>query len=250
MTKNAGNNVPQELTMTESTPVRYFPPVRLADAGPVDPETIEAHALALADQRVRGLAMQLKVKLRSLVELASFYSVMSQAAEGALVDGITAEAWLEQRLRELDAEIDVTKGEHAAMDQRLKARTTRRQPLLNAVSVRLTSHERELEVLSNRLSLAKQQAAEGGNQFQKLIDAGLSREQIAKLGDVEDPVDKQARDIARMEARIAELRSETPKLKAFADDLRHDPAHLDGLDGLDQLIAAAQPVPETGEREA
>lgn len=241
---------PEPVTMSNSKPhtvtraQRYFAPLKLADVSHLDVEAIEVHCLALGDANLRGIAIRITQQIKRLVDQAGMASLISAAVEAARVSGGDPQEHLEGMLRAVTDELAATKSEHTNAEQRRKARMTRLQPLLNAVSMRLTSHERELEVLSNRLSLAKQQVAEGFNQFQRLLDAGLSREQIAKLGDIENPVDVRAREIARMEARIAELRGEIPKLKAFSDDPRHDPAHLNGLDGFDQLILAALPAPE------
>lgn len=224
---------------------RYFAPLKLADVRHLDIEAIEAHCLALGDANLRGIAIRITQQIKRLVDQAGMASLISAAVEAARVSGGDPQEHLEGMLRAVTDELAATKSEHTNAGQRRDARHNRLQPLLSAVSMRLTCHQSELERLLDRLRLTMRPAAEGANPYQKLIDAGLTPEQIAKLGgDIENPVDARARDIARMKARIAELRGAIPKLKAFSDDPRHDPAHLDGLDGFDQLIAAARPVQE------
>lgn len=235
--------LPRESSI-EIHPTRVFPTIRLGDTGPVDSATIERHFLSISDTHVRGLAMQCVVALRKQIELAAFPSFMSLAVEAAQADGIPAAQWLEQKLADIRAETEMTKIEHARLETRRKVRADRLQPLQSAVSARMTAANVELQTLVERVQAASRAPLmRPQNPYQRLVDAGLSAEQIKVLG-AENVVARQATELEAVKFRIPLLTVEIAKYQAFSADRTCNPDHLQGLDGFDSLIRAAQNIVE------
>lgn len=243
-TLHLGDIAPKEPVMIETTPARYFPPIHLAEVGALHHSEIEEHCLALGDAKLRGLAMRTVAELHRLVDQVGMAALISEAVEGAQKHGGSAEEHLQRRLEAVISERTFTKAEFAKADERRTTRMDRLAPLVHAASMRLTHAKSTLSRLTRRLDLAKAPLPAGqANAYQALIDAGLKPEQIALVGEV-DPDAARKAEAQRLREQIAELRAEIPALQAFSDDPRHDPAHLAGLKGLDELVEAARPVPE------
>ena len=229
---------------SETATTRVLPAIRLGDTRPVDSSVIEQHCLAVGDQQLRVLALQCVGATRKLLDQGAFASFLSQAVERAPAEGITPDEWLARTLQVIEVEIQATTAEHARFDTRRKSRADRLQPLKDAVSTRLTSAETEIKRLAELVYAADRRPFGGQpNQFQRLIDAGLKPEQIALVG-TENPVNRVAEDAARAKARIEVLQAQLPALWAFSSDPQSDHRHLQGLDGFDALIAAAQNIAE------
>ena len=229
-----------------AVPARFFPPIRLGDAGPVHSGIIERHALGFGDAAVRNLASRCAAALERLVFESAYAHFASAAIEATQTDGGTPTAWLEQALHSLESETVAAKIDRGRHDTRVKARTDRLQPLKSAVSARLTACEVEAPRLAERIRLAEKnpygdQATV--SQYQKLIDAGLKPEQIALVG-TENPMSKILAEVECSKARIAVLLAELPALRAFSVDPRCSPAHLEGLAGFDAQIAASLNIVE------
>lgn len=239
------NELPVIMEHLTSAPARIFASIRLGDAAPVPSGVIERHALGFGDAAVRRLASQCAATLERLVFENAYASYASRAIEAAHTDGGTPTDWLKQTLQALQAETAIAKTERARHDARVKARSDRLQPLKSAVSVRLMACEVEIPRLAERVRSAQKHpfGLQSENQYQKLIDAGLTSEQIALVG-TENPVSKILEEAERHKARIALLQSELPALRAFAADPRCSPLHLEGLGGFDALIATSQNITE------
>lgn len=233
------------MNTAETTLPRYFDQIRPGTTEPVDSATIERHALTFGDAKVRVLAGQCVSVLERLTREAAYASFVSRAVEAAQVDGCTPAEWLINTQQAIEEEIDATKQEHSRHDARQKNRMNRLTPLRSAVSQRLTSDERELQVLLENVRLAElfPFGNQSENQYQKLIDAGLTPEQI-KLTGTENPVSHIAQKAEVAKARLALLQAELPALWAFSNDPLHSTEHLAGLDGFDALIAASLNIVE------
>lgn len=235
----------EHTTSAPAAPARFFAQIRLGDAAPVDSAVIERHALAFGDATVRRLASRCAAALEQLVHENAFSHFASMAIEAAQTEGSTPACWLEQALHTLEAETAAARIERGRHDARVKARSDRLQPLKSAVDARLTACVVEGPRLAERVRLAE--AAPFGHQspsqYQRLIDAGLTHEQIRLTG-VENPVSQTEKDIEAAKARIAVLRAELPALRAFSADPRCSPMHLEGLAGFDALIAASLNIVE------
>lgn len=232
------------MNTAETTLPRYFSPIKLGTAEPVDSGTIERQALVFGNTELQGLAIRCTAALDRLARAAAYTNFMSRAAEASHAHGGTPAEWLTNTLQAIEEEIDATKQEHGRHDARQKTRRNCLTPLELAVGQRLTSHERELQVLLENVRLAEQSpfGDQSKNVYQRLIDAGLKPEQIALVG-IENPVSKIERDTELAKVRIAELQGELPALWAFSNDPLHSPEHLTGL-GFEALIAASLNIVE------
>lgn len=230
-----------------TAPARVFPQIRLGAAGPVESAVIERHVLASEDRRLQGLAVHCANALTRLAKQGAQASFLSQAIEETLGTDVTPEEWLASTLKAIESEIEATKQEHARHEVRHKARSARLGPLRAAVSARLTAAEVEIPRLAEKVRSAELHpfGNQAANQYQKLVDAGLKPEQIALVG-TENPVSRIAAEAEAAKARIEVLQAELPALWAFSRDPRSNPDHLNGLEGFDALIAAAQNVVEEG----
>jgi hypothetical protein len=233
------------IVLSPAVPDRILQPIRLGDAAPVHSSVIERHALGFGDSAVRNLASRCAAALERLVYECGYANFASMAVEAAHTDGGTPTAWLEQALHSLETETAAARIERGRHDARVKARTDRLQPLKSAVTARLTACEVDIPRLAERVRSAQKHpfGHQSESQYQKLIDAGLKPEQIALVG-TENPVSKILEEAERHKARIAALQAELPALHAFSADPRCSPAHLEGLDGFDALIAASSLITE------
>ena len=228
----------------ETVTSRVFPAIRLGDTRPVDSAAIEQHCLAVGDQHLRGLASQCVGATRKLLDQGAFASFLSQAVERAPADRITPDAWLERELQIIEAEIEQTRLEHTRYEQRRKAREDHLQPLRGEILRRWNRAEVELKALVEHVQAAgRSHLMKPQNPFQRLVDAGLSPEQIKRIG-TENLEDKQATKVEAMKGRIPVLQAEIAKYQVFSADRTCNPDPLQGLEGLDELIAAARLVPE------
>lgn len=235
----------EKITSAPVAPVRVFAPIRLGDAAPVHSSVIERHALGFGDAAVRNLASRCVAALERLVYESAFAHFASAAIEAAQTDGSTPTAWLEQTLHTLESETAAARIERSRHDARAKARSDRLRPLEFAVSARLTACEIEIPRLAERIQLIEKApfGSQSPNAHQRLLEAGLTHEQI-KLTGVGNPVSQFEKDIQAAKSRIAVLQSELPALRAFSADPRSSPAHLEGLAGFDAQIATSLRVVE------
>lgn len=230
-----------------AAPARFLHPVALGTAEPVRASSIELHILAIENRELRAAAAVCANALGRLVTHAAMASLLSQAVETARDTNVTPEQWLADKLEAVEEEIELSKMECERLEARCKVRSARTTPLMVAVSWRLTAAETDIRRLQEIVRNAETHpfGGQAENKFQRLIDAGLSPDQI-KLTGISDPVSKIAAEAERAKARIAVLQAELPALRAFSNDRAGNTAHLAGLQGFDTLIAAALNVVEEG----
>jgi hypothetical protein len=238
----------EHILSTPAAPARFLPTICLGAAAPVHSAVIERQALGFGDAAVRNLAGRCAAALERLVVENAYAHFASEAIEGAQTDGGTPTAWLERALHALEAETAATKAERGRHDARTKARSERLQLLKSAVTMRIDGAEHEIRLLAERVRSAEKNpfGNQADNQYQRLADAGLSPKQIKLVG-IENPATKISGEVERCKARIATLQAELPALRAFCTDPRCSPAHLNGLDGFDALIAVSQTIVEEKE---
>lgn len=217
---------------------------RLFTADPLDAETLERHLLAKAQHRLQGLALRVAAARSRLLDLTAADEALSAAEDARHFQGAEPEAWLLAVLAEVEVEIAEAEAGRKRIEARRRARSQRVDPLRSAVGWRHSSLARERSVLAERLFLLnKPLPPREANPLQRLLDAGLSREQIALIGGPVDPDAARQADREKIAARLAQIGPELAAIAAWQSSGQRVHQHLNGL-GFDALIEAAKPVDE------
>lgn len=215
---------------------------RLASSEPLDAETLERHLLATENRALGGLAARCVVVRRQLLESSGIAELLSRA-EDARHEGADPVAFLEQELAQLQAQLLSARQGRKRIESRRKARSERAIRLELAVAELETRLARERVALREQaLLLAKPLPGQDGNPLQRLLNAGLTREQ-AKLVGVYDPEETRLTTRQACLERLAVIEPTLAKIEAFRASGRRGYQHLAGL-GLDRLVEGARRVDE------
>lgn len=217
---------------------------RLFSADPLSGEDLERHLVAKSNHRLQGLAQRVAAARSRLVDMTAAASVVSAAEEARHFQGADPEAWLLDELAAIQAQIAQAEAGRKRADARWLARSKRITPLHSAVGMAHAKLLAERDRLADDRSLIKKNLGMPvAGQHQRLLDAGLTLEQIASLGGVVAPDERRRQDVQRIDARLAEIEPQITALEAWHASGKRDHQHLAGL-GFDDLIKSAQPVGE------
>lgn len=217
---------------------------RLHTADALTAEELERHLEGASNPRLLGLAGRVAAARSRLLDLTAAAEALSMAVDAAHLMGTTAEGWLQNDLAEVLAQIEHAEAGRKRAEARRVARSARITPLRSAASMLHTKLLAERDRLADDRHLIKKNIGlPVDGQHQRLIDAGLTLEQIALLGGVTAPDVKRQEDIQRIDARLAEIEPQIAALDAWMASGKRDHQHLAGL-GLEALIEAAKPVDE------
>lgn len=205
-------------------------------------DELERHLIAVGNARLQGVAQRVAAAKSRLCDLTAAAESLSMAVDAAHYTGCDTEAWLQNQLTEVQAQIAQAEAGRKRMEVRRIARSNCTTPLKSAVSQRHSLLVRERDVLSDRLHLLRRGHGIDLAPSQLLRQAGLTSEQIAAVGTI-NPGEA---DIANYTDRLAAAAPEIASIEAWIASGHQDHTLLSGL-GFDTQIAAAQPV---GEKEA
>lgn len=219
---------------------RFFFPSPIASAFNLSSAEVDRLCVIYADHDVQRAAGELRYKLDRLADFAMFRSLIAQAIDTADRTGVAPIEALRRLSDEADDAMEGAHADHRAHDSAVKARNDRMRPVAMAVSEMSVKANVEREALRRHVTAAESEHVHKGvdaGRFQHLKAAGLSRDQIAGLGQPDPAVAQDKLDMLR--ARLAEVENVIAKCSAyFADPLRRT-RHLAGL-GLDNLIDQAE----------
>lgn len=231
-------------TMTAPVSAPSHPLLRSGDALTAD--QLDRHVLAGRNARLHGLAQGVLLAKRRLLELTAVAQAVSQAVESEHDGGPSAECWLRDETARIEAEIRSAELGAALEKARLSAWSARSNPLVRAVDARHSELVAGRARMSDRLHLLRQPlAGREGSPLQRMIDAGLTRAQIDKIGGPPDPDEARAAERGRITAWLAEAEAEIAQIERWQASGRRDHGCLAGL-GFDTLIEAARTPGEGG----
>lgn len=218
---------------------------RLFSADPLSGEDLERHLVAKSNHRLQGLAQRVAAARSRLLDLTAAAESLSMAVDAAHYTGCDPEHWLQNDLAEVLAQIEQAEAGRKRADARRVSRSQRVTPLVSAVGKMHTTlvHERET-LWKRRHLLSAPLVGREANPYQRLIDAGLSPEQIALIGAAQAPDAARQKDRDRINARLAETEPQIAAIERWHASGCRAHEHLAGL-GFDHLVAAAQPVDES-----
>lgn len=212
---------------------------RLYSADPLHAEEAERHLETTADPKLQGLAQRVAAAKSRLLDLRAAAECLSMAADAAHYTGCSVESWLQVELAEVLAQIEQAEAGRKRADARRVARSERVTPLRTAVAEMHTRLVRERDLISDRAHLLRKGSGINAAPAQLLRQAGLTSEQIASLGQINQGEKELAEYTGRLEV-IAPLIVQIERWHASG---YRDHDHLRGL-GFGALIESAQPVGE------
>lgn len=227
----------------EHVVIEEAPPI-LHSAAPLDAQTLERHIDALANPKLQGLALRVAAARSRLIDMTAAASVVSAAEDARHFQGADPEAWLLDELAAVEAQIAQAEAGRKRADARRLARSKRITPLHSAGSMLHTKLLYARESLWDlHHTIKKQLGTVEDGQYEKLLAAGLTREQIATVGGFSAPDDRRNAELQRIQKQLDEIEPQIAALDAWMASGKRDHQHLAGL-GFDDLIEAAKPVGE------
>lgn len=217
---------------------------RLFSSDALSADELERHLEATGDTKLQGLALRVAAARSRLNDLTAAAEALSMAVDGAAYIGCTAEEWLQRELAEVQAQIEQAEAGRKRAEARRVARSARITPLHSAASTLHSKLLAERERLWDiHHSIKKQLGTVEDGQYEKLLAAGLTREQIASVGGFSAPDDRRNAELQRIQARLDEIEPQIAALDAWMASGKRAHQHLAGM-GFDALIEAAKPVGE------
>lgn len=191
---------------------RFLPSLARGQAEPIDQELSNRIVLAVADGTVGSLANKIAFRLGELVRKGAFHVMIEQAVAASDPDsgneGVIA--FLDQAYNALSSELHEINDALRVMESRARERSARTIPLL----VRAADLERqkrgELEWLRRQI---KEAAANRRQAEEKYRSAGLTDEQIQKLG-----ITPTTLDVEKWDWQTKVVQGELQRLEAFQRD--------------------------------
>ncbi|RYF61162.1 MAG: hypothetical protein EOO27_03140 [Comamonadaceae bacterium] len=212
---------------------------------PAQPEQSDRVLACYKDRDVQAAASAFKMKLDRLAALCAYRSSIATAVNFASKMGfaLTPElvlGVLEGMSDDLDEEIAAARADHFEFDRAEKLARDRHRPLLLAVSElqnKLAGERAALDARADAMKRAAVLGVDGGPRYENLKAAGLSDEQVNKIG-VPTSIDRDA-EIATMRVRVQEIDALTARIALFRNDPLHDAAPIAGITPLiDSLVGA------------
>lgn len=232
------------ITPPQAGSVKAFNRPVLASEGLLNADTLVRHCAALSTSELVGLACQCRELEIQILRSVGVLAMLSQAVEQAAGEGLQPIEWLKNRVEELTSEQQKAELAKVRVSQRKKARGDQQIPLDIAVGHRSYRLSCERNDLLQRMPLLTHRKQDFDAPYQKLINAGLSPEQIKLAGGPADPEVKARKQLEECQLRLPAVNAEIARLSAYTADPARNPSHLEGL-GFDDLILAAQTLDET-----
>lgn len=232
------------VTPPQAGSVKAFNMPVLASEGLLNADTLVRHCAALSTTELVGLACQCRELQIQILRSVGVLAMLSEAVERAPSEGLEPVDWLKNRVQELTAAQQKAELAKVRVSQRKKARGDRLIALDIAVGHRSYGLSCERNDLLQRMPLLTHRKQDFDAPYQKLINAGLTPEQIKLAGGPADPEEKDRKQLEEYRLRLPVVNSELDRLSAYTADPARNPSHLEGL-GFDELIKAAQTLDET-----
>lgn len=216
---------------------RYFPSP-LATQPDLKQSDVDRLCVIYADSAVQRAADNLHHKLNKLNEIALYRSLIAQAINLADKTGIAPIEALRRMEEEADEALEDARADHRAHDIVVKARNERLRPLILAVGEISIKASAERESITRRISALESNYSNTGvdaGRFHHLQAAGLTRDQMAALGQPDPEVSNS--EVSMLRARLVMIESVLAQCRAFSEDPLRRSHHLEGL-GVDDLIEA------------
>jgi len=191
---------------------------------------LNAITIAASNPNITDLAQAAAMHLGQLVSAAAYPAMLQAAALAAFYDETPVEEKLQQEIRRIKGELELTSAEHAAANDILRSASNRFAKLNTAVGKARTVLEVQVIEATSAIGRA---VADRIEKVKRLREAGLSDAEIVGLAP--EPVDL----TASKNAEISDLKARIDRLTAFLRDPLQDVSVLAGL-GLDAEIQAAR----------
>jgi hypothetical protein len=206
----------------------HFLPVANGGETPITDELYDILNLAHADHTVRSLAGKLSFRHQELVRKAAYSHYVQKAVNAAGPDGDISKvvAQLEDEYAQLSNELAAWNSSANVAERRAKERSAKRVPMIKRANHAVVKRENEILQLKTLLNDARRNGVQTSEKLKSYKLAGLTDEQIAKLGDAGTT----AYDVEQAEWRIKVLEGEVQRLNAFIFDPLHRLAKLQGLE--------------------
>ncbi|WP_428827691.1 hypothetical protein ACLIKD_06785 [Azonexus sp. IMCC34842] len=207
----------------------HFLPVANGGETPITDELHSAICLAHADNAVRSLAGKLAFRLQELTRKAAYAHYVQQAVDAAGLDGEISKiiANLEDEYASLSAELAAWNDSAKVAERRAKERSAQIAPMIRRANNKMIVCENEILRLKMLLNEARRPGGmRPSEKLRAYQSAGLSSEQIEKLGDAGlTPI-----SIEQAEWDIMVIEGELQRLNDFVRDPLHQLSRLQGME--------------------